>query len=63
MEQSRENRGDSDKINAQWRIKEAQVAVLTRRFRDTMIKYNQETVSHREQCKKIIVRELQICKS
>jgi len=28
-----------------------------------MIEYNKETVTHRDRCKKAIVRELEICKS
>lgn len=63
MEQTQENRDDHDKSGAQWRIKESQIFVLTRRFRDTMTQYNQETVLHRERCKKAIVHELDICKS
>jgi hypothetical protein len=63
MEQARENRDDHDQINAQWRIKESQIFVLTRRFRDTMTRYNLETVLHRERCKKAIVFQLEIGKS
>jgi hypothetical protein len=63
MDQAQESRDDHDNKNAQWRIKESQIFVLTRRFRDTMTHYNQEAVSHRERCKKAIVRELAICKS
>jgi hypothetical protein len=28
-----------------------------------MIEYNKETVTHRDRCKKVIVRELEMCKS
>jgi hypothetical protein len=62
MEQARDNRDDHDKNNAQWRIKESQIFVLTRRFRDIMTQYNLETITHRERCKKAIVRELEIGK-
>jgi hypothetical protein len=54
---------DHDKNTAHWRLKESQIFVLTRRFRDTMIEYNKEAVSHRERCKKCIVRELEMGKS
>ncbi|CAF3843133.1 unnamed protein product [Rotaria sp. Silwood1] len=60
MEQIKDNCNDHDKQNAQWRIQESQIFVLTRRLRDTMIQYNQETIAHRDRCKKIIVRELEI---
>ncbi|CAF2709507.1 unnamed protein product [Rotaria sp. Silwood2] len=60
MEQAKESRDEHDKTNAQWRIKESQIFVLTRRLRDTMVAYNQETIAHRDRCKKIIVRELEI---
>jgi len=62
MEQVQENRDDHEKNNAQWRIKESQIFVLTRRFRDIMAQYNQETVIHRERCKKAIARELELGK-
>ncbi|CAF0830151.1 unnamed protein product [Rotaria sordida] len=60
MEQAKQNCDDHDKTNAQWRVKESQIFVLTRRFRDTMVAYNQETMSHRDRCKSVIVRELEI---
>ncbi|CAF0911984.1 unnamed protein product [Rotaria sordida] len=60
MEQAKQNCDDHDKTNAQWRVKESQIFVLTRRFRDTMVAYNQETMSHRDRCKSVIVRELEM---
>ncbi|CAF0852441.1 unnamed protein product [Rotaria sordida] len=60
MEQAKQNCDDHDKMNAQWRVKESQIFVLTRRFRDTMVAYNQETMSHRDRCKSFIVCELEI---
>jgi hypothetical protein len=53
---------DPTETNAQRRIRESQIFVLIRRFRDTMIQYNQETVSHRDRCKKVIVCELELGK-
>ncbi|CAF4333679.1 unnamed protein product, partial [Rotaria magnacalcarata] len=49
-----------DKQSAQGRIRESQIFVLTRRLRDVMIEHNVNTVAHRERCKKIIVRELNL---
>jgi hypothetical protein len=63
MEQAQENRDNNEKTNAQWRIQESQICVLTRRFRDTMTHYNQETVSHSDRCKKAIIRELEMGRS
>jgi hypothetical protein len=60
MEQIQDNQDDTDKANAQWRIKESQIVNMTRRFRNVMNQYNLEFVSHRERCKKIIIRELEI---
>ena len=45
---------------AQWRIKESQIFVTIQRFRDTMTHYNRETLQHRDHCKNIIMRELEI---
>ncbi|UJR31397.1 hypothetical protein I4U23_018891 [Adineta vaga] len=39
---------DYDITSAQWRIKESQIFVLTRQFRDIMIEYNKEAMLHRE---------------
>ncbi len=61
MEQIQENQDDTDKASAQWRIQESQIFNITRCFRDVMNRYNQESVLHRERCKKVIVRELEIC--
>ncbi len=63
MEQALNIRDDPEETHTQRRIKESQIFVLTRRFRDTMNQYNQEAVSHRERCKKAIVRELEIGRS
>ncbi|CAF1429677.1 unnamed protein product [Adineta ricciae] len=60
LKQSQTHQTDYDITSAQWRIKESQIFVLTRQFRDTMIEYNKEAVLHRERCKKIIARELEI---
>ncbi len=60
MEQTQEDQDDTDKASAQWRIQESQIFNITRRFRDVMNQYNQESVSHRERCKRVIVRELEI---
>lgn len=62
LEQSQTHQIDYDITSAQWRIKGSQIFALTRQFRDTMIEYNKEAVLHRERCKKIIARELEICK-
>ena len=59
----KETQNDYDETNAQRRIKESQINVLTRRFRDIMLEYNKETVVHRERCKNVIVCELEMCKS
>lgn len=61
MESSIECQTDSEKASAQGRIKESQIFVLTRRFRDVMNQYSQEAMAHRERCKKVILRELEIC--
>jgi hypothetical protein len=60
MIQIQENQDDNDKATAQWRIKESQIFNITRRFREVMNQYNHEAVVHRERCKKVIVRELEI---
>jgi len=60
MEQIQENQDDADKANAQWRIQELQIFNITRCFREVMNQYNQESVVHRERCKKVILRELEI---
>ena len=62
MEQEQDNAGNSNRTNAEKRIKESQIFVLTRQLRETMIRYNQETTAHRERCKRVIVRELELCK-
>ena len=60
MENMIESQTDSEKASAQGRIKESQIFVLTRRFRDIMNQYNQEALAHRDRCKKAISRELEI---
>lgn len=62
MEAEQNSRGNRDNGTAQWRIRESQIFVLSRRFRDMMIKYNQEVVLYRDKCKDAIVRELELCK-
>jgi hypothetical protein len=62
MEQVQANQDDADKRSAQGRIKESQIFNMTRRFRDVMNEYNQEFVLHRERCKRVIVRQLEISK-
>ena len=54
---------DHNETNAQRRIKESQVFTLNRRFRDTMNQYNQEVLAHRDRCKVIILRELEMGRS
>jgi hypothetical protein len=63
MEQIQGDQDDTDKASAQWRIQESQIFNITRRFRDVMNQYNQESLLHRERCKKVILRELDICES
>ncbi|CAF3804069.1 unnamed protein product [Adineta steineri] len=58
MEQSLEHQSGLDITNAQRRIKESHLFVLTRHFRNVMIEYNQEAVLHRERCTNVISREL-----
>lgn len=60
METAHENLNDRDKNSAQGRIRESQIAVLTRHFRNVMTQYNLETVAHRERCKRLISRELDL---
>jgi len=60
MEQTLENHNETDKASAQWRIKESQIFNMTRRFRDVMNQYNIESDAHRERCKRVIMRELEI---
>ena len=62
MEDEQENCDPREKNDAQWRIKESQIFVTTRRFRDTMTLYNQDMVAHRERFKDVIVRQLELCK-
>ena len=61
MEDEQMNCDASEKANAQWRIKESQIFVSTRRFRDIMGLYNQDMITHRERYKSMIVRQLEIC--
>jgi hypothetical protein len=61
MEQVQENQDDIEKASAQWRIKESQIFNTTRRFREVMNHYNQASVLHQDRCKKIIIRELEMC--
>ena len=61
MEDEQMNCDASEKANAQWRIKESQIFVTTRRFRDMMGLYHQDMIAHREQYKNMIVRQLEIC--
>jgi hypothetical protein len=60
MEQIQKNQEDDDQSSTQWRIKELQLFNATRRFREVMNKYNQESLLHQDKCKKIIKRELEI---
>ncbi|UJR15278.1 hypothetical protein I4U23_002231 [Adineta vaga] len=60
LEQIQIDQTDADKASAVWRIKETQIFNLTYRFRQVMQKHNQEFVSHRERCKKVISSELEI---
>ena len=60
MEEAQCKQNETNKASAQWRIRESQIFNVTRQFRDIMNRYNQESVLHRERCKKIIVRELEI---
>jgi len=60
MEQVQENQDAIEKASAQWRIKESQIFNMTRRFRELMNQYNLESDAHRERCKKVIMRELEI---
>ena len=62
MEQIQEKQDAAQRTSTQERIKESQIFGITRRFRETMNQYNQESVAHRERCKKTIARELEICK-
>jgi hypothetical protein len=61
MEEIQENQNNNDKTSAQWRMKESQIFVVIKRFRDTMNQYNQDCDSHLEKCKSIIKRELELC--
>lgn len=60
MEQAHEMQDDEYKASAQGRIKESQIFNITRRFRDVMQQYNLESIVHRDRCKNIILRELEI---
>jgi len=60
MENTIELQTDAEKCSAQGRIKESQIFVLTRRFRNIMNQYNQDAILHRDRCKKAISRELEI---
>lgn len=60
MENMIELQTDAEKCSAQGRIKESQIFVLTRRFRNIMNQYNQDAIVHRDRCKKAISRELEI---
>ena len=59
MEQIHKNQEDDDKSSAEWRIKELQLFNETKRFRDVMNKYNQESMLHQDKCKKAIKCELE----
>ena len=63
MEQTQQDQSMDEKASAQWRIKEGQIFTITRRFREVMNKYNLESVSHRDRCKRAIMRELDLSKS
>ena len=60
MEQIQKSQEDDDKSSTLWRIKELQLFNETKRFRDVMNKYNQESVLHQDKCKNIIKRELEL---
>jgi hypothetical protein len=60
IEQTLDNRNET---NTQRRIKESQIFILNRRFRDTMNQYNEETLTHRDRCKHLILCELKMGRS
>ena len=61
LEHAQEQHSDQERSTAQGRIKESQIFVVTRRFRDMMNQYNHEFLHHRDKCKKAISHELEIC--
>ena len=63
LEHAQEQQPDQEKTNTQGRIKESQIFVVTRRFRDVMNQYNQQFILHRGKCKNAISHELEICES
>jgi t-SNARE complex subunit (syntaxin) len=60
MEQNQADQNQTEKGSTQWRIKQSQIFNITQRFREAMNQYNLESVTHRERCKKSIMRELEI---
>ena len=63
MEEAQGHSNDLNESNAHRRIRESQVFVLFRRFRDTMAEHHKESLAHRERCKTAIIRELDMSKS
>jgi hypothetical protein len=61
MNQIHEQEDNHVKSTAQRRIQEMQIYVVIRRFRVIMNQYNQESILHRDRCKKAIACELEIC--
>lgn len=62
LEDSQKDDTDLNESNAHRRIKDSQIFVLNRRFRNIMAEHHKETLAHRERCKKAIIRELDIGK-
>ncbi|CAF0880141.1 unnamed protein product, partial [Adineta steineri] len=60
MEQIQEDQNATEKASAVWRIKRLQISNITRHFSEVMNQYNQESVLHRQTCKNIIKRELEM---
>ncbi|CAF0906001.1 unnamed protein product [Adineta steineri] len=60
MEQMQEDQNATEKASAVWRIKRLQISNITRHFSEVMNQYNQESVLHRQTCKNIIKRELEM---
>lgn len=54
-------RTDEQSWSVEQRIKKCQVSSLQRVFQDVMSNYNKSQIEHRENCKKRIKRQLEIC--
>lgn len=48
---------------AQWRIQESQFSVTKQLFRETMVRFEEENLQHRQLCEKVIKRELKLGQS